>query len=231
VERSLFALLCTGTVEYGTRTVMSRRAAETERRPPRTFESIRVPAASAPTPPPSTAKTAPLVPPAPASAPAPPVTPTPAPPTPAIIDDSGGLTDEQRLSAARESVVKAEKLLSEDRAQDAIAELGPALVLLLGDESIRARVALARAYMTMPKLRGRAEGVLTEAIKDSPQDPALHVLLGRLHVLRGNRDAATTAFRGALKIAPADADAQAELDALAGGPQDAPKTGRHRRTG
>jgi Flp pilus assembly protein TadD len=151
-------------------------------------------------------------------------------PTPAIIDDSG-LTDDQRLAAARESVVKAEKLLAEDRAQDAIAELGPALVLLLGEESIRARVALARAYMTMPKLRGRAEGVLTEAIKDSPNDPALPVLLGRLHVLRGNRDAATAAFRGALKIAPDDADAKAELEALAGGPQDEPKTGRHRRTG
>ena len=135
------------------------------------------------------------------------------------------------MAAARGSVGRAEQLLADGRAQDAIAELGPALVLLLGDESIRARVVLARAYMTMPKLRGRAEGVLTEAIRDSPKDPALHVLLGRLHVQRENRDAAIAAFKGALKIAPGDADAQAELQALAGPPQDTPKTGRHRRTG
>ena len=97
------------------------------------------------------------------------------------------------MKAARESVVRAEELLAADKAQDAIAELGPALVLLLGEESIRARVVLARAYMTLPKLRGRAEAILTEAIRDSPKDPALHLLLGRVHVLRGNRDPAMAA--------------------------------------
>jgi Flp pilus assembly protein TadD len=148
---------------------------------------------------------------------------------PAIVDDTGA-TDEERMAAARASVGKAEQLLSEGRAQDAIAELGPALVLLLGDDSIRARVALARAYMTMPKLRGRAEGVLTEAIKDSPKDPALHVLLGRLQVQRGNTDAAIAAFRGALKVAPEDADARAELDALHAPSEDAPKSGRPGRS-
>ena len=229
VERSLFALLCTGTVEYGSvgaRTASSRgrvshetertRAATTFTRPPTAPESIRTPA-------PTASIRAPAAPPEASRTP-------PPPPTPAIIDDSGA-TDEQGMAAARDSVGKAEGLLAEGRAQDAIAELGPALVLLLGEESIRARVALARAYMTMPKLRGRAEGVLAEAIKDSPKDPTLHVLLGQLHVQRGNRDAATASFRNALTIAPGDADAQAELDALAGPPQDAPKTGRHRRTG
>ena len=120
--------------------------------------------------------------------------------------------DEAQLAEARASVVKAEQLLAEDRPQDAIAELGPALVLLLGEESIRARVALARAYMTMPKLRGRAEGVLTEAIRDSPKDPALHVLLGRLNAQRGNRDAAIASFRKALELAPGHVEAQTELD-------------------
>ena len=135
------------------------------------------------------------------------------------------------MAEARESVVKAEQLLAEGRAQDAIAELGPALVLLLGEESIRARVALARAYMTMPKLRGRAEGVLTEAIRDSPQDPGLYVLLGRLHVLRGHREPAIASFRKALELAPGHAEAQAELDAAGAAPEEPPKTGRMRRGG
>jgi Flp pilus assembly protein TadD len=133
------------------------------------------------------------------------------------------------MAEARASVVKAEQLLAEDRAQDAIAELGPALVLLLGEESIRARVALARAYMTMPKLRNRAEGVLTEAIRDSPKDPTLHALLGRLHGMRGQRDAAIASFRKALELAPGHTDYQAELDAATTAPQEPPKTGRMRR--
>ena len=132
------------------------------------------------------------------------------------------------MAAARASVVRAEELLAAEKAQDAIAELGPALVLLLGEESIRARVVLARSYMTMPKLRGRAEGILTEAIRDSPKDPALHVLLGRVHVLRGNRDPAMASFRKALELAPGHAEAQAELDAVATA-QDATKTGRAKR--
>ena len=232
VERSLFALLCTGTVEYGTRTVTSRGRGSDADRGSAAPESMRVPVAPAPRREPAP----PVVPevqraaPAPVPATPPPASaPTPAPVVAAVIDDTGP-TDEERLATARESVGKAEQLLSEGRAQDAIAELGPALVLLLGEESIRARVALARAYMTMPKLRGRAEGVLTEAIRDSPKDPALHLLLGRLHVQRGNRDPAITSFRNALKIAPGDADAQAELDALGVPAPDAPKTGRHRRS-
>ena len=125
---------------------------------------------------------------------------------------------------ARASVVKAEQLLAEDRAQDAIAELGPALVLLLGEDSIRARTALARAYITMPKLRGRAEGVLTEAIRDSPRDPVLHLLLGRLHFLRGRRDAAIASLRKALELSPGNREAQAELDAVTAAPPDSAST-------
>jgi hypothetical protein len=199
VERSLFALLCTGMVEYGTRTVSGRgRAPEAERAP-------EVQRASPPPPPPAVA------------------------PAPAAVPESGGPSDEERMAEARDSVGKAEQLLAEGRAADAIAELGPALVLLLGEESIRARVALARAYMTMPKLRGRAEGILTEAIRDSPKDPALHVLLGRLHAQREKRDAAVASFRKALELAPGHAEAQAELDAVAKPPQEAPRTGRSKR--
>jgi tetratricopeptide (TPR) repeat protein len=210
VERSLFALLCTGTVEYGTRTVSTRgRSADGERK-------LTPPDARREPPPP--AQAAPPAPPAPAA---------PPPPPEAVAELP---SDEAQMAQARESVVKAEELLAEGRAQDAIAELGPALVLLLGDESIRARVALARAYMTMPKLRGRAEGVLTEAIRDSPKDPVLHVLLGRLHAQRGNRDAAIASLKKALDLAPGHGEAQAELDAvMAEAPQDAAKTGRAKR--
>ena len=218
VERSLFALLCTGTLEYGTRTVFSRaRSADAERKQP----APAVP----PPPPPVVADVRPAAPPSPPPrvvepALAPVIQPA------AAASPVAGPTDEERMAEARNSVGKAEQLLADDRAQDAIAELGPALVLLLGEESIRARVALARAYMTMPKLRGRAEGILTEAIRDSPKDPALHLLLGRLHAQRGKREAAIASLRKALELAPGDVDAQAELDAVTAAPQDAPKTGR-----
>ncbi len=218
VERSLFALLCTGTVEYGTRTVSSRgRAADAERKQP---------APGVQPPPPVVADVQRAAPPPP-----PPrvVEPAPAPVVPPAAAANGGPSDEERMAEARNSVGKAEQLLADDRAQDAIAELGPALVLLLGEESIRARVALARAYMTMPKLRGRAEGILTEAIRDSPKDPALHLLLGRLNAQRGKREAAIASFRKALELAPGHVEAQAELDAVSAAPQDEPKAGRAKR--
>jgi Flp pilus assembly protein TadD len=69
---------------------------------------------------------------------------------------------------------------------------------------------------------------LTEAIRDSPKDPALHLLLGRLHVQRGHRDPAIVSFRKALELAPGLAEAQAELDAVASA-EDATKTGRAKR--
>jgi Flp pilus assembly protein TadD len=136
---------------------------------------------------------------------------------------------EAQMAEARASVQKAEELLAQDRAQDAIAELGPALVLLLGEDSIRARKALARAYISMPKLRGRAEGVLAEAIRDSPKDPALHFLLGRLHGLRGRRDAAIASLRKALELSPGDPEAKGELDTVMAMPASDPqKTGGSR---
>src|SRR5687768_15200955 len=227
VERSLFALLCTGTVVHGTRTVFGRgRMAESERTTvlPGLAREISggtqrgrslgtaptVPLGSTP---PNPTPAAPPSPPPAAAAPS-----SPAPPSP--------VADAAQMDEARASVVKAEKLLAENRAQDAIAELGPALVLLLGEESIRARKALARAYITMPKLRGRAEGVLTEAIRDSAQDPILHLLLGRLHGLRGNRDAAVASLKKALELEPGNAEARAELEAISGAPSDPQKTGR-----
>jgi len=201
------------------------RAADTERRPP-------APAVQREPPPPAVAdvqREAPPPPSPPVAEPAPAPAPAPVEPAAAAAAESGGPSDEERMEQARASVRKAEELLGEDRAQDAIAELGPALVLLLGEESIRARVALARAYMTMPKLRGRAEGVLTEAIRDSPKDPALHVLLGRLHAQRGHRDAAIASFRKALELAPGHGEAQGELDAVLATPEEPSKAGRTKR--
>ena len=111
---------------------------------------------------------------------------------------------------------KADKLLADGRAQDAIAELGPALVLLLGEESIRARVVLARAYTTMPKLRGRAEGVLTEAIRDSPRIPSSTSTSAACTRSAGNREAATRVLpQGAGARARTRRD-QTELDAVLG---------------
>ena len=117
------------------------------------------------------------------------------------------------MAEARESVGKAEQLLAEDRPKDAVEALGPALVYLLGEESIRARLTLARAYMKMPKMLGRADAVLTEAIRDSPRNPDLHVAMGRLLAMRNERPAAMVAFKKALEIAPDHADARAEVEA------------------
>jgi hypothetical protein len=201
VERSLFALLCTGMVEYTPRTSSTRARGTPEAERPAATHVPR------PGPDPAPAAAAPLESPPPASPP------KEAPPTarPPAADAGGGPT-EAELQEARDSVGKAEQLLAEGRSRDAVDALGPALLHLLGDESIRARLVLARAYMTMPKMLGRADSVLAEAIRDSPKNADLHVAQGRLLTLRGDRTKAAAAFRRALEIAPAHPEAIAEVE-------------------
>jgi hypothetical protein len=215
VERSLFALLCTGMVEYTPRTAATRaRPAESER--PATG-SVARPGLEGVAP-----RPAPAVPP-PAAPPDPPAARRPTRPA----AEAGAGPTEAELQEARDSVGKAEGLLAEGRGREAVDALGPALLHLLGEESIRARLVLARAYMTMPKMLGRADAVLTEAIRDSPKNADLHVAQGRLYALRGDRAKAATAFRRALEIAPAHPDAMAEADAA--GPADPTPPGAGRR--
>ena len=193
VERSLFALLCTGMVEYTPRTFSTRaRMGDTGAR---------------------------------AAAPPPAPPPQPAPPA-ALRPEPVGPTQAQ-LAEARASVDVAEKLIAEDRPKEAVEALGDALVYLLGDESIRARLVLARALMKMPKMHGRADAVLNQAIRDSPKNPELHVARGRLHRLRGDRAAAEASFRRALELAPGHAEALAESqDAGAAADPSHPGAGR-----
>jgi hypothetical protein len=174
IERSLFALLCTGMVEYVPRTASRVRPTET----------------SAPGSAPKTGNSQAAFVPRPA---APPVVAT-----------------EAELAEARASVGVAERLIAEDKPKEAVDALGPALLHLLGDESIRARLVLARAMMMVPKMYGRADSVLTQALRDSPLNPDLHVAHGRLYRLRGDRAAAAAAFRRALELAPSHPEALAE---------------------
>jgi hypothetical protein len=195
VERSLFALLCTGMVEYAPRTSRVRAAAE--------------PAPSAQAPAPRTGASQAAI---------------PSPPAPAAPVRA----TEAELAEARASVGAAEKLIAEDKPKEAVDALGPALLHLLGEESIRARLVLARAMMMLPKMYGRADSVLTQALRDSPLNPDLHVAHGRLYRLRGDRAAAAASFRRALELAPSHPEALAESQAGAGAP-DPSQSGAGRR--
>ena len=182
VERSLFALLCTGMVEYTPRTARVRAGDDRSPRTPAPSTSASQAAAALKKP---------------GAAPAGPT--------------------EADLAAARASVGVAEKLIAEDRPKDAVDALGPALDHLLGEESIRARLVLARAMMMIPKMYGRADSVLTQALRDSPLNPDLYVAHGRLFRLRGDRAAAAAALRRALELSPGHAEALAETQAGSAG--------------
>ena len=191
VERSLFALLCTGMIEHAARATGRGRAGEAQR--------AATSAPSMPSPPPA---------PVPAPAPAP-AAPPPAAAPPAQRYE--GPTEAQ-MEEARASVGKAEEILASGQPKEAVSALGPALVYLLGEESIRARLTLARAYMMMPKMLGRADAVLTEALRDSPKNADLHVAMGRLLLLRNERPGAMVAFKKALELVPDHPEARAAVE-------------------
>ncbi len=101
-------------------------------------------------------------------------------------------------------------LLHEQRKEfaDADAEYKQALALdaILTD----AAIGLTNIYMKSGRL-GDAEPLLRRLATERSNDSAIHLQLGRVLAAEGKKDDAIVEFQAALKLAPADADAQREL--------------------
>ena len=224
VERSLFALLCTGMVEYGTRTCAAaagrRTARRRRRRParesrPRRRPKPRAPRLRPPPPPPPRA----------AAAAPPPARPGASPPAPAADTRT-----EAQMAAARDSVDDGgEAPRRGQRPKDAIAELGarPRAAARRGEHP--------RAPRAGPRLHDDAQAARPRGGRPDrghPRQPegsrAARRSTAGCTCCAATATAAMASFRKALEIAPGHAEAQAELDAVATA-QDAPMTGRTKR--
>jgi hypothetical protein len=207
-ERSLFALLCTGMVEYREKPGPLRGA-----RPPAESERPAPPAAAPPPPPPPPIPTR-AVPPPPTETPAivwdlqEGATPPPPPPPPS----------DERMEGARQAVRAAQRLIAERKLQDAIDLLDPAIATLQGADRHWGRVTLARVYAKVPAWVSRAEETLLSVIHESPDFAEAHVVLGEVYLGMRQRARAIASFRRALEADPENAEAAAQLDAMGASP-------------
>jgi len=102
-------------------------------------------------------------------------------------------------------------LEKESHFADAAEEYNKALAI--DPNSANAVAALANLYMRGHQFE-KAEAMLRKLAVSRPQDPVVHLQLGRVMAAAGKDAEATTEFEAALKIAPSDADATRELAGL-----------------
>ena len=91
----------------------------------------------------------------------------------------------------------------------------------------RARLLLARAYLTHPGTEKQAEQVLLAALREAPENVEALVLLGKTYERAGVTARAAAMYRKALDLRPRHREAKAALDALGPAPSPAsdPKAG------
>ncbi len=134
---------------------------------------------------------------------------TPRPPVPSDDPESDGRLAEVLLKEAR-------ALLAQDRNWDAVQKLEGALPLAPGTRVNQAlRVLLAQTLAKNPNWQKRAEEILLAVVQENPKLPDAHLALGNLYKRAGLKARAATQFRLVLQLRPADAQAAAELEALA----------------
>jgi tetratricopeptide (TPR) repeat protein len=80
----------------------------------------------------------------------------------------------------------------------------------LDPQSTEAAIGLTNIYMKSGRL-GDAEPLLRRLAAERPNDAGIHLQLGRVLAAEGKKDDAIAEIQTALKLAPADADAQREL--------------------
>lgn len=137
--------------------------------------------------------------------------PEPVPPRTARTSDpeSDGLLLESILKEAR-------VLLAQDRNWDAIQKLEGVIGVAPGTRINQAvRILLAQTFGKNPKWQKRAEEMLLAVIQENPKLPDAHMELGTLYKRAGLKARAAAQFRQVLRLRPADANAAAELAALA----------------
>jgi hypothetical protein len=116
-----------------------------------------------------------------------------------------------------EAVLKeARQLLAQERNWDAIQKLEGALSLAPGSRINQGlRIVLAQTIAKNPKWQKRAEEMLLGVIQENPRLADAHLELGTLYKRAGLKSRAAAQFRLVLQLRPADAQAAAELAALA----------------
>jgi curved DNA-binding protein CbpA len=135
---------------------------------------------------------------------------TAAGPGPVMMDPAEQL---QRDTAA---LRKAEKLVEQEKYWDVIQMLEGVVPRLTGKLRQRARMALGRAYLKNPNWVKEGEELVRQVVAEDPQHAAAHLLLGQLYKERGLKARAVSMLRKAVELEPENAQASADLDALAG---------------
>jgi serine/threonine protein kinase len=136
--------------------------------------------------------------------------PPPAPEPPPSFDRSGD------VGAAMESIRQAERLFKEEKFWDAIQLLESAIGRVEGAPRVRAKVALAQAYMKNPKWLKRAEEVLQGALRENPSHTDAYLVLGSIYRASGLVSRAAATYRKALELQPGHPKALQELASLEG---------------
>ncbi|HWX40094.1 MAG TPA: tetratricopeptide repeat protein [Blastocatellia bacterium] len=101
-------------------------------------------------------------------------------------------------------------LLQERQKEFSAAEAEYKQVLAVDPHSTEAAIGLTNLYMKSGRL-GEAEPLLRRLATERPDDAGIHLQLGRVLAAQSKRDDAITEMQTALKLAPADSDAQREL--------------------
>jgi Flp pilus assembly protein TadD len=101
-------------------------------------------------------------------------------------------------------------LLHERQKEFSDAEAEYKLVLALDAHSTEAAIGLTNIYMKSGRL-GDAEPLLRRLATERPDDAGIHLQLGRVLAAQDKKDDAITEIQTALKLAPADSEAQREL--------------------
>jgi tetratricopeptide (TPR) repeat protein len=143
--------------------------------------------------------------------------PEPSPPesSPATESQAPITPDPEREAAeALDEVRAAELLIREQQYWDAIQQLELVIARTQGPVQSRARVALARAYLKNPKWKHRAEEVLQQAVRESPDYAEAYVVLGNVYGEGKLVSRATSMYRKALELRPGHPEAEAGLAAL-----------------
>lgn len=138
----------------------------------------------------------------------------PRPPLSVAANPGAAANPELETHVAEESVKRAERYLLEEKYWDAIQLLEPAIGALSGKSKVRARLALARAYLKNPHWLKRAEEVLQAITREDGRSAEAFFLLGLLYKQGGLRSRAASMFRKALELKPDHEQAAAELAGL-----------------
>jgi Flp pilus assembly protein TadD len=101
-------------------------------------------------------------------------------------------------------------LLHERRKEFSDAEGEYKQVMTLDPHSTEAAIGLTNIYMKSARL-GDAEPLLRRLATERSEDAGIHLQLGRVLAAQNKKDDAIAEFQAALKLAPADRDAQREI--------------------